>query len=125
MKEKLNIKALNTLLPILGLAVLLLLSPCKVRNFIQAELGVPQTEISNKNKTTVSSSSCSDVEISNLNSVDKSSFSQQLPAILVDFALAFQISDITKSYSNNYKNRSYSVSAIPFYILYKNFKDYL
>ena len=37
-------------LSVVSLAFLLLVSPCKVRNFFQAELGLPQTEVSNKNK---------------------------------------------------------------------------
>ena len=38
-------------LSVVSLAFLLLVSPCKVRNFFQAELGLPQTEVSNKNKS--------------------------------------------------------------------------
>jgi hypothetical protein len=124
-KEKLNIKALNTLFPVLGLALLLLLSPCKVRNFIQTKLGAPKTEISNKIKTTISSSSCNTAEISNQISVEKRSISHKIPAILINFAVAFSLTDITKNYTTNHQTRSYSASSIPLYILYQNFKDYL
>ena len=125
MKAKLNIKAAQQLFPILGLAVLLLLSPCKVRNYIQAELGIPQTEISNKIKTTVSSSSCNEVQISNQTTVEKRATTIKLPASLSEFIFAFFLSDISKSYTPNYQTRSYSASTIPLYILYQNFKDYL
>lgn len=38
--------------------LLLLISPCKVRHFIQDELGIAKTEVLNKSQTTLSSSSC-------------------------------------------------------------------
>ena len=58
MKARLKIKQINTILSIFGLAALLLSSPCKVRNLIQAELGIPQTKVLNKSKATIAPSSC-------------------------------------------------------------------
>lgn len=40
----------------LGLSLLLLLAPCKVRNAVQAELGWPPTEVLNKSKSATSAS---------------------------------------------------------------------
>lgn len=60
MKGKFNIRKIHTVLPILGLALLLLLSPCKVRSFIQDKLDIPKTETINKSQTTlVGNESCS------------------------------------------------------------------
>lgn len=58
MKARVKIKQINPILSIFGLAVLLLFSPCKVRNLVQAELGIPQTKVLNKSKATIAPSSC-------------------------------------------------------------------
>ena len=124
MKENSNIKTSNTLLPLLGLVLLLLLSPCKVRNFIQVGLGITQTEVSNKSQSTISYSDCNDFEITN-NSIVKSTSSANVIAIIRDFNTAFVVPDISKSYLQPDQAGNDSVSKIPLYILYQNFKDYL
>lgn len=126
MKEKIDLLRLNTILPAFGLVVLLLLSPCKVRNFIQVELGIQQTEVTNKSQSTISNTSCSDAEVSN-NSilVKEKTFSQQLAAISTSNDFAFGISHFSNNYVSIHRDRNYSTSVIPLYILYQNFKDYL
>jgi len=123
-KDKLNLHTKHTVLPLLGLVILLLLSPCKVRNFIQVELGLTQTEVSNKSQATVSYLDCNDFEITNT-SFQKSTSSVDFTAIIVDVNTAFVVSDISKSYLQPDQKGNYSVSKIPLYILYQNFKDYL
>jgi hypothetical protein len=123
-KGKLNLHTKHTVLPLLGLVLLLLLSPCKVRNFIQFELGLTQTEVSNKSQATVSYLDCNDFEITNT-SFQKSTSSVDFTAIIVDVNTAFVVSDISKSYLQPDQKGNYSVSKIPLYILYQNFKDYL
>lgn len=61
MKLKRTIKTLISTVPIIGLGILLLLAPCKVRNFIQAELGLEITKVSNLSQTNfnVAQSDCS------------------------------------------------------------------
>ncbi|AUC84012.1 hypothetical protein CW731_01315 [Polaribacter sp. ALD11] len=125
MKQKVNIKTIINILPILGLALLLLLSPCKVRNFIEAELGIPQTEVSSLNKTTISNSNCADLNSTNRTIVQKNSHSKNLPAILADLKLTFYVSDFSSSYIHPPEVRKHSTSTVPLYILYQNFKDYL
>ncbi|MGJ5641350.1 hypothetical protein [Formosa sp. S-31] len=61
MKEKLHINKIYGSLftcSLIVLIVLLLLSPCKIRHFIQEELGLTKTEVLNKSKSTYSTSSC-------------------------------------------------------------------
>jgi hypothetical protein len=123
-KDKLNLHTKHTVLPLLGLVILLLLSPCKVRNFIQVELGLTQTEVSNKSQATVSYLDCNDFEITNT-SFQKSTSSVDFTAIILDVNTAFVVSDISKSYLQPDQKGNYSVSKIPLYILYQNFKDYL
>lgn len=69
-------KNIGTLLFAVGLILLLLISPCNVRNFIQEELGLPQTEVANKSKTYLSNSNC--------DSFSKTTFTLVKPSI--DFA---------------------------------------
>lgn len=59
MKNNTPLKNLFWGLCTLSLCVLLLVSPCRVRNFIQAETGVSTTKVLNKSQTTVSNSNCS------------------------------------------------------------------
>ncbi len=126
MKRKINIKKICGLLPFLGLALLLLLSPCKVRNFIQAELGIPLTEVANKSKTTISNSTCSIFEIAS-STLSKTKYATQLiPEIegtrFSEELAGFALLDGSSPY---HKKRNYAVSHIPFYILYQNRKVYL
>jgi len=124
MKEKTSIKSLQALIPILGLAVLLLLSPCKVRNFIQEELGVPQTEVSNKSQSTISQINCTLFQTSEtIQNVSKLTFKH----------VGFQISEyptlngainVVKHVFTAKTLRKHRVSTIPLYILYQNLKVY-
>lgn len=124
MKEKTSIKTLQSLFPILGLAVLLLLSPCKVRNFIQEELGVPQTEVSNKSQSTISQTNCTLFQTSEtIQNVSKLTFKQ----------VGFHVSEYPtfKGVINEVKHafiadtlKKQRVSNVPLYILYQNLKVY-
>jgi len=111
------------MLPILGLALLLLISPCKVRNFIQSGLDLTQTQVLNKSQSTVSQSSCQSFEIlasdkapsqkdiNSIKTLPSESFFNDLPDL--HFC---KDSKITRS--SDYE----LVSDIPLYILYKNLK---
>ncbi|RSK39860.1 hypothetical protein [Mangrovimonas spongiae] len=126
MKEKTSIKTIASLLSLVGLAVLLILSPCKVRNFIQQELGIQQTEVSNKNKTTISLSNCVDTEITTDNfTLEKNSFSQQLIATKTGISTSFIATDFSYNHTPSYVARKHTSATIPLYILYQNFKNYL
>lgn len=112
------------MLSITGLALLLLLSPCKVRNFIQSELGVSQTQALNKSQSTISQYSCFAFEIT------ESDETILKPSITVTNLL------FTAAYSVDFSSRFYkhpvifnpsehiSNSDVPLYILYRNLKIY-
>lgn len=126
MKEKINIKAKSTLLPFLGLALLLLFSPCKVRNYIQAELGLSQTEVASKSKTTFTSVGCSAFEISEATSALTKSGIQSAPILAENStAIAFRKTVSTHKSTTFHTTRNLLISVVPLYILYKNFKVYL
>ena len=108
-----------------GLVLLLLLSPCKVRNFIQAELGIPQTTVLNKSQSTISTSSCSISEVSTTVNTGGKSKTQQLPLVNATTGLTSLQVNYTQTYSQLYKANIESFAAVPLYILYQNFKDYL
>lgn len=122
MKEKLNIQ---TVFPILGLVLLLLLSPCKVRNFIQAELGVPQTEVTSKNQSSFNNYGCNDLEISTNSPLKESAASQHLAAVSPAFESPLGVSYFSNNYLQPHISRDHSSSTVPLYILYQNFKNYL
>jgi len=124
-KAKNNFKYQYSILPIFGLVFLLLLSPCKIRNFIQAELGVAQTEVSNKNQTTINNSSCSDSETVSMIEAKEKSQSQKLPFIASNTDRTFATTVFNTTYPQEYKEGNVSTPAVPLYILYQNFKDYL
>lgn len=124
MKEKLEIKNISSMLSISGLVLLLLLSPCKVRNYIQSELGIPQTKVLNKSQSTISHSNCLNVEVSDIvQSVLKPTFQQLDLFVLESYKFGFSLGLFNQSiYSIS--SRNHSVSAIPLYILYQNFQIY-
>ena len=120
-----NIKSISKMLPILGLMLLVLFSPCKVRNFIQVELGFPQTDVYNKSLATINTSNCSSLVIDTNTFVSEKSTSQLLPAILVNVDFIFNISYFSTHIIPSISVDNHATSAIPLYILYQNFKNYL
>lgn len=125
MKEKRNIKTLHTAFQIFVLAFLLLLSPCKVRNYIQIELGAPKTEISNKNQFTFNNASCSNVEIASNALAKEKSSTPKLSAISTDFKVLFDSPHFSNNNIQPQGTTNHSSVVVPFYILYQNSKHYL
>lgn len=126
LKQLVNIKTIRSIFPVLGLTLLLLLAPCRVRNFIQEELGLTQTEVSNKNITTVNRSACSTVNTTETVFSNIKSLTQSSPLLTknkVDFA--FNAIDFKTNLASSYNTRNSSVSVVPLYILYQNLKVYL
>ncbi len=112
------------MLSIFGLVLFLLLTPCKVRNFIQSELGVPQTKVLNKSQSTISQSNCLNFKVSDIvQSVSNPTFQQLDLFVLETFNFGFKLDLFNQSiYSISSRNRS--VSTVPLYILYQNFLVY-
>ena len=114
----------NRMFSIIGLAVLLLVSPCKVRNFIQAEIGIPKTEVSNKSQTTVSQSNCQDIELSQVvQSTSKPTIKLHKLSTLDFYSFLFSDSSLKHSYKT-YTTKTQPESEVPLYILYQNLKVY-
>lgn len=119
MKKRIKIKQ-TSILSIFGLSLLILLSPCKVRNFIQAELGTPQTEVSNKSQTTVSSSDCLSFE----EATSPTNTHHPSHPLLADlFDVSFVNSDARVSISGVVTTSKFS--AVSLYILFQNLRVYL
>lgn len=118
-KSTFDIRILFTAL----LAGLLLVAPCKVRNSLEHALGLEKSEVSNKIKTTVSTSCTSYEAVQH----SESTVSHQL-----DRTTALLQAVITPSYftaSNSGKNlyaaeKQSVASVVPLYILYRQFKIY-
>ncbi|WP_366184404.1 hypothetical protein [Flavobacterium ovatum] len=126
MKQKLNIKSITNLASLIGLALLLLVSPCKVRNFIQAELGVPQTKVVNKNQTTFSNSNCHTVAIAEKTFDTTKPSTPFLPTLTAKIThFYFSGVDYINRSTPPYKTRNHSTSVAPYYILFQNLKIYL
>lgn len=125
MKENINKKSIQTILPILALAVLLLFSPCKVRNFIQAKLSIPLTEVTNKSKSNLVDSNCSDLEFADgILTKETTSFQHDLIiSTPVDFS--FNSAHYFKKPLQLTRSLDHYASAVPLYILYQNFQDYI
>jgi len=124
-KNRFHIKPLFSVLPLIALGLLILLSPCKVRNYIQWELGVSQTQTLNKSQSVFSSLSCAGFEIS---TSEKSIYNKDLKVskTLHKKVLTFELPD-----PNYYKESKVTlpldiqqISEIPLYILYKNLRVY-
>jgi len=64
MKTGLEIKKLRRIPAIFWLVSLLLLSPCKVRNFIQDQFEIPLTNVLNKSQSVKQAADCLSFEVS-------------------------------------------------------------
>lgn len=124
MKEKLKLKKCHSILSVLGLVLLLLLSPCKVRNFIQAELGLPQTNVLNKNQTTISSMSCVAFDVAETNHSSSTSDKKELENFANDEFFAFYSTTQSKIKNTLRISKSKLIPSLPLYILYQNFQVY-
>ena len=112
------------MLSIFGLVLLLLLSPCKVRNFVQSELGIPQTIVLNKSQTTIAQSSCQTFEL--VETVELVSEPTVQKANLLSLETSrFDVSSYVEKHSFNLTSaRGQQVSDVPLYILYQHLKVY-
>ena len=121
MKSNFNIPSIQGLIPFLGLVILIVFSPCKVRNYIQSELDVPLTEVTNKSITTASN--CNSFEHAVTNSTLSKSTNKTVPTQLGnDFIRFSKSTDLLNKSKGFYTARNQSISAIPLYILYQNRK---
>jgi hypothetical protein len=119
-----NTRVTKSIFPILLLALLLLISPCKIRKSIQSGLGIPQTEVTNKSQTTLSST-CSDFEVTKTTSVKEKSAGKYLSVISSGKEWVFNKLHFSKQPALAYSQSNFSAVKIPFYILYQNFREYL
>lgn len=107
--------------------MLLVFSPCKVRNSIQETLEIPKTEVSNKSLSSLNQSLCNiftDAETV----ITKSNSSLQLAQVLPSKHSVFNTKNIALSkrpVSHNYNARDQIPPLAPYYILFQNNKAYL
>lgn len=114
------------MLSITGLVLLLLLSPCNVRKHLQSELGMPQTEVSNKSKASVGTTNCNSQEINDAAvTISKPSVHSVASfAVLNNDVEIFKIEEFHPS-NQEFYSRGDATSFVPFYILYQNFQGHL
>ncbi|APY10080.1 hypothetical protein BWZ22_01995 [Seonamhaeicola sp. S2-3] len=124
MRGKLNIKKYHSILSLFGLVLLLLLSPCKVRNFIQAELGYPQTKVLNKSQTTVSTTNCLVFDATEINNSSSTSFTKALDFFINEELFTFYFPIQSKANNTLLISKSKLIPSVPLYILYQNIQIY-
>lgn len=124
MRGKLNIKKYHSILSLFGLVLLLLLSPCKVRNFIQAELGYPQTKVLNKSQTTVSTTNCLVFDATEINNSSSTSFTKALDFFINEELFTFYFPIQSKANNTLLISKSKLIPSVPLYILYQNIQVY-
>lgn len=113
------------MMSIFGLALLLLLSPCKVKNYIQSELGVPQTSSLNKSQTAISDSDCQLIDIS-----ESANITENL-TVSPPFFLSQGTFHVNHTFNLLSKSTEFRIpengpiSLVPLYILFQNLKVYL
>ena len=126
MRNKITIKNNKALFSVIGLALLLLFSPCKIRNYVEAELNLPQTEVANKSKTTISNANCNTSELSERTQVANHQLQQSSAVLVAKSVLSVAIDNrAEEKQTTTYLKGSTSFLIVPLYILYRNFKVYL
>lgn len=116
--------SLRSILGLLGLAVLLIVSPCKVRNAIQAELGIPTTSVSNKSLS-AQGNSCLNMDVASSATKITKSIVKQAPTLLGGSLPIANILNFSKLKSYTSDNKDAYTSSVPRYILYRNLKLHL
>lgn len=125
MKKRLEIKNMYSILSVFGAVLLLLTSPCKVRNFIQIELGVSQTNVLNKSQSAFSQSNCQSFEDSEaIQTVSKSNMEQPTFLPFNSCRWDVEVSLHKKTFDERLSFRLNFID-VPLYILYQNIKIYL
>jgi len=122
-----HIKQVSSSLSIIGLVVLLVFSPCKVRNSFQNIFELPVTEVSNKSISSLKNNGC-DVSTDTKIVISKSYNKLQISQTVLSKKSIFNTSVITsskKQISQNYSARGEIPPLAPYYILYQNNKAYL
>ncbi|WP_093365780.1 hypothetical protein [Psychroflexus sediminis] len=120
-----DFKDIVSIFSVLGLGLLLLFSPCNFRNFIQAELGVEQTQVSSKSQSFAPQLSCQTQNIAQAKTaINKLDINQFTGAASLNFSPDFDATFPQASIQNGYI-RPNLVSSVPLYILFNNFKIYL
>lgn len=124
MREKTNIRNYKFIMTVSGLVLLLLLSPCKVRNYVEYQIGVPQTEVSNKSQSTITNSGCKILEV--YDAVHTSTKATFPPSDLSNANTSQLVLSFDLHHPSIYPHSSgnHPVSLVPLYILYQNFKVY-
>jgi hypothetical protein len=123
-KASYKIKQVSSVMSIFGLVLLLLLSPCKVRSFIQAELGIPKTNVLSKSQSTAFQTHCQNFEVSETVNTTSKPVIQQ-PNFLISEAYHFEFTvNLIKHSFNLNTSRNQLVSDVPLYILHQNLLVY-
>lgn len=124
--KKIHKNHLLTPISILSLVILLLFSPCNVRNGVQSALNIPITEVSNKSKTILKSSQCNHIESISIQNIISKIKKDWLPIYKLDTPnYSLQAKASLQKISYAIEKLNYTINGIPYYILYKNFKVYL
>lgn len=119
-------KPVPYLISIWGLVLLLIISPCKVRNYIQEELGLPKTEVSNKSQTTLKNVSCHSFDNQTLDiKSKKSEVTKKVSFSNFLYPLVWNVQKTFVPRSKIKQKKDLITPPTPYYILYQNFKDYL
>lgn len=122
-----QLKQLTAILSLIGLVVLLVFSPCKVRNSIQEVFETIKTEVSNKSVSSLKNSTC-DISLDTERVIATSNLNFQLSKIVIVKQLLFNTHTIELSdrpITQYYSARDEIPPLVPYYILFKNNKAYL
>ncbi|RFC54313.1 hypothetical protein [Brumimicrobium aurantiacum] len=125
MQKSDKIKVLRHPISILSLVFLLFIAPCTVRNAIQAEVGVKQTQVSNKSQTSFSQHSCID-SVFELHQINKGKADS---AQKVNLFKASRFNNLNLPVGNKilppqFARGNIPSIEVPLYILYQNFQLY-
>ncbi len=106
--------------------ILLLISPCSVRNYLQISFGVETDKPINPNKSNVPQAfnySCSAENAVQTfrSSVSKKQLKENQVAFSNSYKYTFEFEEISNA---SYSKGGVSKQSIPYYILYKRFKNY-
>ena len=117
-----NKNILNSFFSVGLLTLLLVVAPCKVRNFIEGQIGLPTTEVAHKSKNSLHTSSCTSAEVNDAYYHETSKPVEYVPVSPTASILAFSQNEILRKDVSILVSYTPTALTIPLYILFQILK---
>lgn len=108
------------------MVLLLVIAPCKIRNSIESALGVENTTAINKSKASFNDNSCHTIDgLPASEIVSKNAINPPVTSAVATGTSPIGFPLLSNTHFSPYLRKEKSVSPVPYYLLYRQFRAYL